>query len=256
MAEAQPAHAAALQDPVGSARIFLGELALPAVRALNRAGVPTLLLVMHWVGNAVRLGLIGPDAALYGSWMEWRTSNQSERPLYMGDTLRLTGDGSATPLHSSAPALLHAPRTHHPMDAAPYLNQARATYPGGMSDLDAGLHLLHLPDKDLEVGEVTIFVEGAGETPTRPRPTNPVYDGTKPTPSYADVCEALPREPTWCMPFRQPPTHPTAGPTRACSPASLGPGLPATEGRSSGKSARAPPCSSSSSRPAETLSRV
>ena len=89
----------------------------------------------------------------------------------MGDDLRLTGAGSATSLHSSAPALLHALRTRCPRDAAPYLNQARATYPGGVSELDAALHLLHPLDEDLEVCEVTIFVEGAGKTPTRPNQT-------------------------------------------------------------------------------------
>ena len=51
-----------------------------------------------------------------------------------------------------------------------------------MSELDAALHLLHPPDEDLEVGEVTVFVEGAEEASARPRPTNPVYDGTRPTP--------------------------------------------------------------------------
>ena len=65
----------------------------------------------------------------------------------MGDTLRLTGEDSATSLHSSALAVLHVLRTRHPMGAAPYLNQARATYPGGVSELDAALHLLHPPDK-------------------------------------------------------------------------------------------------------------
>ena len=35
VAEAQAAHAAALHDPTGSTRTFLGEAALPAVRALN-----------------------------------------------------------------------------------------------------------------------------------------------------------------------------------------------------------------------------
>ena len=35
--------------------------------------------------------LISPEAALYGHWMEWRESNRSGRPLFMGDTLRLTG---------------------------------------------------------------------------------------------------------------------------------------------------------------------
>ena len=204
--EAHAAHAAALQDPAGSGTTFLGEAALPAVRALNGAGAPALLLAMHRVVNAVRPELIGPGAALYRYWMEWRTSNQSARPLSMGDTLQLTGEGSAISLRSSAPALLHALRTRHHMDTAPYMNHARAMNPGGLLELDAALHLLHPPEEDLEVGEITIFVEGAGETPTRPRPTSPVYDGTKPTPPYAVVCEAFPREPTWC-PTLSPATH-------------------------------------------------
>ena len=153
---------------------------------------------MHRIVNAVPPGLIYPEAALYGHWMEWRTSNRSGRPLSMGDTLRLTGAGSATSLHSSAPALLHALRTRCPGDAAPYLNGARAMYPGGLSQLDAALHLLHPPDEELEVGEVTVLVEGAGEAPTGPRPTNPVYDGIRSAPPYAVMCEAFPREPTWC----------------------------------------------------------
>ena len=86
--------------------------------------------------------------------------------------MRLTGAGSAMSLHSSAPALLHALRTRCPGDTALYLNQARATYPGGVSELDAALHLLHPPDEDLEVGEITVFLEGADEAPTTPaRPT-------------------------------------------------------------------------------------
>ena len=114
----------------------------------------------------------------------------------MGCTLRLTGKEWATSLHSSAPALLPALKTCHSMEATPYLNQAPARYPGGMSELDAALHLLHPPNEDLELGEVTIFVEGAGGTPARPRPTNSVYNGTKPTPPYAVLCEAFLREPT------------------------------------------------------------
>ena len=204
--EAHEAHADAQHDPAGSARTFLGEAALPAVRALNGAGAPTLLPAMHRMVNAVRPGLLGPEAALYGHWMEWRTSNRSGRPLSMGDTLRLTGAGSATSLYSSALALLHALKTRCPGDAAPYLNQARATYPGGVSELDAALDLLHPPDEDLEVGEITVFVEGADEMPTRPRPTNPVYDGTRPTPPYAVVCEVFPRDPAWCPAF-PPVTH-------------------------------------------------
>ena len=254
VAEAHEAHAAARCDLEGSARAFLNETALPAVRALNGAGGPTLLPAMHRIVNAIRPGLISPEAALYGHWMEWRKSNRSGRPLSMGDTLRLTGAGSAMSLRSSAPALLHSLRTRYPGDAVPYLNQARATYPGGVSELDAALHLLQLPDEDLEVGEVTVFVEGADEASARRRPTNPVYDGTGPTPPYALVYEAFPREPTWC-PALPPATHAPRGwanPDQVCPPPSPGPGVPTTGGRSSGRSALAPPSSSSSSRPAGT----
>ena len=153
---------------------------------------------MHRIVNAVQPGLIRPEAALYGHWMEWRESNRSGRPLSMGDILRLTGAGSAMSLRSSAPSLLHALRTRCPGDTAPYLNQARATYPGRVSELDAARHLLHPPNEDLEVGEITVFVEGADEAPARPRLTNPVYDGARPTPPYAVMCAAFPREPTWC----------------------------------------------------------
>ena len=54
------------RDLTGSARAFLNETALPAVRALNGAGAPTLLQAMHRIVNAVQPGLIGPEAALYG----------------------------------------------------------------------------------------------------------------------------------------------------------------------------------------------
>ena len=202
VAEAHEAHPAARRDLTGSARAFLNETALPAVRALNGAGAPTLLPAMHRIVDTIQPGLISLEAALYGHWMEWRESNQSGRLLSMGDTLQLTGAGSAMSLRSSAPALLHALRTRYPGDTAPYLNQARATYPGGVSELDAPLHLLHPPDEDLKLGEITVFVEGADEGPARPRPTNPVYDGTRPTPQYAIVCKAFPREPTWCPALR------------------------------------------------------
>ena len=210
LAEAHEAQAAARRDLKGSARAILNGTAVPAVRALNGAGAPTLLLAMHRIVNAIQLGLISPEAALYGHWMEWHKSNQSGRPLSMGDTLRLTGVGSAMSVCSSAPALLHALRTRYPGDTAPYLNQARATYPGGVSELDAALQLLHPPDEDLEVGEIRVFVEGADEAPACPRPTNAVYDGTRPTPPYAIVCEAFRREPTWC-PALPPATHAPRG---------------------------------------------
>ena len=210
VAEAHEAHAAARCDLTGSARAFLNETALPAVRALNGAGAPTLPPAMHRIVNTVWPGLISPEAALYEHSMEWHESNQSGRPLSMGDTLQLTGAGSAMSFCSSAPALLHALRTRYPGDAALYLNQARATYPGGVSELDAALHLLHPPDEDLEVGEITVFLQGADEAAARPRLTNPVYGGTKPTPPYAIVCEAFPREPTWC-PALPPATHAPRG---------------------------------------------
>ena len=209
-AEAHEAHAAARRDLMCSASAFLNENALPAVRALNGAGAPTLLPAMHRIVNAIQPGRIGPEAALYGHWMEWREADRSGRPLSMGDTQQLTGAGSAMSLRSSAPALLHALRTRYLGDTAPYLSQARATYPGEVSELDAALHLLHPPDGDLEVGEITVFVEGADEAPARPRPTNQVYDGTRPTPRYAIVCEAFPREPTWC-PALPPATHAPRG---------------------------------------------
>ena len=252
VAEAHEAHAAARCDLTGSARAFLNETALPAVSALNGAGAPKLLPAMHWIVNAVQPGLINPEAALYGHWMEWRESNRSGRPLSMGDTLRLTGAGSAMSLRSSAPALLHALRTRYPGDAAPYLNQARATYPGGVSELDGALHFLHPPDEDLEVGEITVFVEGADEASARPRPTNPVYEapGLPPrTPSYA---RRSPGSPLGAPPSRRRRTRPAAGLTQTCPPPSPEPGVPTTGGRSSGKSALAPPCSSSSSRPGGT----
>ena len=68
-------HAAAQQDLAGSARTFLSEAALRAVCALNGAGTPTLLPAMHRIPNAVRPRLISPEAALYGHWVVWRTSN-------------------------------------------------------------------------------------------------------------------------------------------------------------------------------------
>ena len=210
VAQAHEAHAAARRDPTGSARAFFNETALPAVRALNGAEAPTLLPAMHQIVNAIQLGLIGLEATLYAHWIEWRESNRSGRPLSMEDTLRLTGAAPAMSLRSSAPALLHALRTRYPGDTARYLNQARATYQGGVSELDAALHLLHPPDEDLEVGEITVFVEGADEAPARPRPTNLVYDGTRLTPPYAIVCEAFPREPTWC-PALPPATHTPPG---------------------------------------------
>ena len=156
--------------------------------------------------------------ALYGHWMEWRESNRSGRPLSMGDTLRLTGAGSAMSLRSSAPALLHALRTRYPGDAAPYLNQARATYPGGVSELDAALHLLHPPDENLEVGGITVFVTArTGRPPAAGRPTQcTTAPGPPPrTPSYG---RCSPGNPLGAPPSRRRRTRPAAGLTQTCPP--------------------------------------
>ena len=82
--EEHAAHAGAQHDPAGSAKAFLGQAALPVVCTLNGVGAPALLPAMHRIVNANRPGLIGPEAALYGYWMEWRTSNRSGRDLLWG----------------------------------------------------------------------------------------------------------------------------------------------------------------------------
>ena len=82
--EVHEAHAAVQHNAAGSARAFVSKAALPAVRALNGAGAPTLLPAMQRIVNAVLLGLRSPEAALYGHWMEWRTSHRSGRRLSIG----------------------------------------------------------------------------------------------------------------------------------------------------------------------------
>ena len=238
VAEAHEAHAAARCDLEGSARAFLNETALPAVRALNGAGAPTLLPAMHRIVNAIQPGLISPGRPSTGTFLLCGSQlsgglpgpagahQPGGGPLRALDGVARVQSVGPAPVHGGhpaadgsrvchvppqqCPALLHALRTRYPGDAAPYLNQARATWTGGVSELDAALHLLHLPDEDLDVAEVTVFVEGADEASARPRPTNPVYDGTGPTPPYAFVCEAFPREPTWC-PALPPATHAPRG---------------------------------------------
>ena len=115
-------------------------------------------------------------------------------------------------LRSSAPPLLHALRTRYPGNTAPYLNQARATYPGGVSELDAALHLLH--------------------------PRTRTWRWAKSRCSWPQAMHPNP--------------NPAAGPSKTCPRPSAEPGVPTIGGRSSGKSALAPPCSSSSSRPTGT----
>ena len=200
VAKAHAAHAAASQDPAGSLRTFLQEAALTTVRDLNGAGTLRLLPAMHGIVNAVRPRLVNPKAALYGLWMEWRTSCQAVWPLSMGDGLQVTREGSATALRSSTPALLHDLRT------------------GGVSPLNATLHQLHPPEEDLEVGKVTTFVEGAGEAAPRPRPTNQVYDGTRPPPRTLSGATLSLGNPPGAPASRKPPTCRAAGPNSSRFP--------------------------------------
>ena len=144
----------------------------------------------------------------------------------MADALRLMDEGWATSLHSSSPAQLHALSTHLSMDATPYLNQARATYPGEITELDAALHLLHQSDEDLEVGEVTIFVEGAGEAPPPPAP--PDHPGVGPNEANTSLRRCVRRIlPGADLVPRLPAGHPRAsqlGPRTPVPPPSPGPG--------------------------------
>ena len=203
VAEEPAVHGAALHNLAGRTRTLLREAALRAVHALTKAGPLTLLLAMYQIVNAVHPVLIDPDAALYGLLVAWHVSNQAGRPLSMVNALRVTGERSATVLRSSSAALLQALRTRHSAGEALYLNQAQAGYPGGMSERDAALHLLHPLDEGLEPGEGTMFMEVACEACSRPRQTNSVYEGTRQAPPYAVMCDAYPRDPGWCSALPQ-----------------------------------------------------
>ena len=251
--EAHEAHAAAQHDPAGSARAFLSEATLPAVRALNVAVARTLLPAMHWIVNAVQPRLISPEAALYGHWMEWRTSNRSGRPPSAGESLQLTGKGSAMSLHNSAPALLHALRTHCLGDTAPYLNRGPHTqeeFPSWTWHCT-----FYIRRRGTSRWAKSWYLWKA-RTRRPPAPADqPGVRRRQAEPPYAVMCEAFPRDPSWC-PVLPLATHaPRAlANSNLSPPPSPGPGVPTTGGRSSGKSARAPPCSSSSSQPAGTQS--
>ena len=182
--EDHAAHAAAAQDAAGSMGTFLYDAAFPDVRALNRAGALRLLSAMLRVSKTVRAGLVDPEAAPYGICREWQTPNWTSQPLLMGHALQLTGEGSAIPLRSTAPALLHLLRARHSADDAPYLNQARGTYPLGVSALEAALHLLRPKDEDLDpYRAIRDTTEGDAPlyTPScaTPSPGNP--PGTRPS---------------------------------------------------------------------------
>ena len=88
------------------------------------------------------------------------------------------------------------------------------------------------------MGEVMVFVEGADKAPSRPQPTNRVYHCARPTPPYAVLCEAFPREPTSC-PALSPATHAPRG----CANPNLSPPPLQDQGRppqGAGPLARAP----------------
>ena len=91
-----------------------------------------------------------------------------------------------------------------------------------MLELDAAVQFLHLPDADLEVEKVTIFVEGATKTPSRPRPTIALYDGTGPTPLRCRV-QRVPQG-AHLVP------RPLAGAPRSWAHQHLSPPLPRTRG--------------------------
>ena len=161
----------------------------------------------------------------------------------MGDTLRLTGTRSATSIIVSAPALLHALRARCPGDGAPYLNQARDTCPGGVSELDTALKVLDPPEGDLEVGEMMVFVEGTAHLP-HPSQRGVRRHQADPPPPRRCVRGVPHESPIGVLYSHQPRTRPAARPARTCPPGSRGPGVTPTEGGSSGKSARVPSCSS------------
>ena len=89
-----------------------------------------------------------------------------------------------------------------------------------------------------------------------PAPSRPIGYTTAPVrpPRTPSCARRSPGSPPGAPPSRRRHTRPAAGPTRTCPPPSPGPGVSTTGGRSSGKNARAPPGSSSSSRPAGTRS--
>ena len=162
-----------------------------------------------------------PGDALGRERREPGTHGAQGDPIWVLDGVAQVRRVSPTPVNwgraaADEPGVGNLPRQQRPSPAArcedgaldgcsPYLNKAQATYAGGTSELDAALHRLHPPDKELELGEVTIFAEGAGETPPRPSPPDLVYNRRRPTHRHAVMFDAFLREPLWC------PANPPAG---------------------------------------------
>ena len=163
-----------------------------------------------------------PKPPSTGSRRVWHTANRTGRPLSVGDTLRRTGEGSAASLCNSAPALLHALQARYAAEEAPYLNQVRATCPGGVSEPDTALHLHHSPDEDLELGEIRVFMEGGCEAPTRPQRPSRCTMERDPLPRTWSCATPPPGNLPSTPPPRRPPTCRAARPTRSCPPHSPG----------------------------------
>ena len=80
--EAHEAHAAAQHDPAGSARAFLSKAALPAIRAVNGAGAPTLLpCLQKLVPLGSALSPLRWRGKLRRSWVEG-VYKHKPRPLW------------------------------------------------------------------------------------------------------------------------------------------------------------------------------
>ena len=177
---------------------------------------------MHRIVNAVQPGLISPEASIYGHWMKWRESNWSGRPPSMGDTLRLTGAGSAMSLHSSAQALLHALRTRCP-GHNPVPEPGAGHIPGGSVRVGRGAPP-PTPTGRGPGGGRSHGIRGRRRRGAHPPPADqPGVRRRQANPPYAVMCDAFPREPTWC-PALPPATHAVCG----CANANLSPPLSRT----------------------------
>ena len=255
VAEAHEAHAAARHDLTGSVRAFLNETALPAVRALNGAGAPTLLPAMHQMVNTVQPGFISPEAALYGRWMEWRESNRSGRPLSSGGYPAADGSGVRHVPPQQRPSPAARPQDALPRGRGPVPEPGAGHIPGGSVRAGCGAPL-STPTGRGPGGGRDHGVRGRRGRGARPPPTD--QPGVRRHQAYPPVRHRMRGVPQGAHLVPRPPsrrrTRPAAGPTQTCPTPSPGPGVPTTGGRSSGKSALAPPCSSWSSRPAGTRS--
>ena len=132
------------------------------------------------------------------------------------------------------------------MDAAPYLNQARAIYLGGMSELDAALELLSLLDEDLEVGEFTIFVDALPPPPDQPGVRRHQTKACR----TRSCARCSPESPPGGPPSRRPPRRLAVGPTRVCPPPVQDQGRPP---QGAGPLVRAPGHPRASPRPHDPL---